>query len=316
MKKKLLLIYLIFFALTINQSSGQQQPENPGFEFWEEIGYGPDTLEPVGWNSLKTSDGGDMINDVIPVVWEQSTDAHSGMFSIRLFNEPILTLVAPGTLTNGRVHAAIDPADAYVFTIDSLPEFNTPFSDEPDSLSVWAKFFPQDNDVAHVIAILHTDTAKIADPDQTNWIAFANIDFPFQVDSWTKFSAPFQYLSSDTPEYILFAMYAGDAQNSLVGSVLFLDDFELVYYNTSVNEPSDINFEAYFSGGDLVVNISSHSLSEIAQVEILDLTGRILFAHKFESGKTNRFTLDVPPGIFICTVQKQTCIASKLIIKK
>ena len=138
--------------------------ENPGFEYWEEIGFGPDTLEPVEWNSLKTSDGGEFINNVIPVVWYRSTDAHSGMYSVKLVNSPIAGLVAPGTLTNGRVHATLPPSDAYVYTIDSMPEFSTPFTDMPDSLQIWAKFFPDSSDIAHVIVILHTDTAKIANP--------------------------------------------------------------------------------------------------------------------------------------------------------
>ena len=148
---------------------------------------------------------------VIPVTLERSTDAHSGDYSVKLRNDTILIFVAPGTMTNGRVHATLPPADAYVYTIDSLPEFNTPFTDLPDSLTAWIKFFPQENDIAHVTAILHSDTAKIADSTQTNWIAVASIDVPVQVDEWTQFSAPFQYLNNNTPEYILFAIYAGDA---------------------------------------------------------------------------------------------------------
>ncbi|MCD4735654.1 MAG: hypothetical protein K8R53_06390 [Bacteroidales bacterium] len=203
-------IILGLFFVSVVQ--GQQQPENPGFEFWEEIGFGPDTLEPVNWSSLKTSDGGELINSVIPVVWERSTDAHGGNYSIKLYNDTILTLVAPGTLTNGRVHAALPPTDAYVYTIKEDPQWNTPFTETPDSLTAWAKYFPQEGDLAHVIAILHTDTAKIADSTMFNWVAIAHIELPEQVDDWTKFTAPFVYLNTDTPEYILFAMYAGDAQ--------------------------------------------------------------------------------------------------------
>lgn len=315
MKKECFIIGVVFIVTGICRVSAQQQPENPGFEFWEQIGFGPDTLEPVDWNSLKTSDGGDMINEVIPVVWERSADAHSGLYSIRLYNEPILTLVAPGTLTNGRVHAAIDPADAYVFTIDSLPEFNTSFTDKPDSLTVWAKFFPFDNDIAHVIAILHTDTAKITDPEQTNWIAFANIDFIGQSDSWTKFSAPFQYLNSDTPEYILFAMYAGDAQNSQVGSILYLDDFELIYYNTSVQTLPESHFNIYWSGEYLVVKMNSEHQKDSFSLEILDLTGRAIYSRQFVPEEVNRAQLNFPAGIYICKIQNSSFICSQKFVK-
>ena len=81
---------------------------------------------------------------MIPVTLERSTDAHTGMYSVKLENDTILGMVAPGTMTNGRVHATLPPSDAYVYTIDSMPEFHTPFTDLPDSLEVWAKFFLQE----------------------------------------------------------------------------------------------------------------------------------------------------------------------------
>lgn len=314
MKMKIVLLCLFLSTIVFYQSYGQQQPENPGFEMWEEIGYGPDTLEPVGWNSLKTSDGGDMINDVIPVVWEQSTDAHSGMYSIRLFNEPILTLVAPGTLTNGRVHAAIDPADAYVFTIDSLPEFNTPFTGKPDSLTVWVKFSPMLNDIAHVIAVLHTDTAKIADPEHTNWIAVATIDIAGESTAWTRLSAPFEYLNTDTPEYILFAIYAGDAQNALVGSELYLDDFELIYYNTAVQNADAGHFRLVQSGNELVLTCDPVNQNKTLRLDITDISGNRLFTQQFQSEPSNAIGIKLTPGIYICCIQGADFIHSEKFI--
>ena len=97
------------------------------------------------------------------------------------------------------------------------------------------KIFPAGNDIGRIIAVLHSDTAKIADPLQTNWIAVAEIDFTEETTEWTKFRVPFVYLNSDTPEYLLFAIYAGDAANSLLGSILYLDDFEMIYHETGIN---------------------------------------------------------------------------------
>jgi hypothetical protein len=119
MKKMLLTSLIAISFFTCNCIIGQQQVPNSGFELWEEFGFGPDTLEPVNWNSLKSSDGGDLINGVIPVTLERSTDAHSGMYSAKLTNDTILIFVAPGAMTNGRVHATLPPTDAYVYTVDS-----------------------------------------------------------------------------------------------------------------------------------------------------------------------------------------------------
>lgn len=310
-------IYTLLFITTVCIAfiaNGQQQIENPGFETWEEIGFGPDTLEPVQWNSLKSSDGGFLINKVIPVTMEQSTDAHSGMYSVKLVNDTILGMVAPGTMTNGRVHATLPPSAAYVYTIDSMPDFNTSFTDLPDSLDVWAKFFPITGDIGHIIAVLHTDTAKIADPDQTNWVAVATIDFTEETTDWTKFSAPFVYLNSDTPEYILFAIYAGDAQNALLGSALYLDDFELIYHNTSIDDKLDPNIDLYFSGNNLIIKGNNDS-DENSTIEILDLSGRVLFSKQINDIISVRIPVDLPKGIYICRIQNTSFNVSQKLIK-
>ena len=60
-----------FVALFISLSLIAQQPENPGFELWEDVGL--DNPEPVDWSSIKTSDGGSLVNAFAPYVWDQST---------------------------------------------------------------------------------------------------------------------------------------------------------------------------------------------------------------------------------------------------
>jgi len=310
----LLLVTIIFTVSVV--SLGQQQVENPGFEFWEEYGYGPDTLEPVNWNSLRTSDGGDLINGVIPVTMYRSTDAHSGMYSVKLENDTILGMVAPGTMTNGRVHATLPPSDAYVYTIDSLPEFNTPFTGLPDSLKVWAKFSPQDGDIGRLIAVLHTDTAKIADSTQTNWIAIAEVAFSGEITEWTEFEVPFEYLNSETPEYILFAIYAGDAANSLLGSILYLDDLEMVYYNTGIPTFAEENIKVYFSNDQLIADLQNANIKEDCKLEIVDLSGRILISKQIKQNEINKIQINIPTGIYICNIQNKSSNYSQKIIKK
>jgi hypothetical protein len=316
LRQSIFITLILICSVIAIHTFGQQQPENGGFEYWEEIGFGPDTLEPVNWSSLKTSDGGDLINNVIPVVWERSTDANTGMYSVKLINMPILTLVAPGTLTNGRVHAAVPPTDAYVYTIEEDPQWNTPFTDTPDSLVVWAKYFPVLNDIAHTIAILHTDTAKIADSAMTNWVAIANIDFTGLSDDWTRFSAPFTYLNSNTPEYILFASYAGDAQASLIGSILYLDDFELIYNNVGVERMEASSPVVTFSGDNIIVRWNSKNDNLLTMLEITDLNGRMVFSKNFNPKITSTFTVSLPDGIYICRISNSKMdVVRKLLIK-
>ena len=78
MKAKItLFISLIFLYGSV---FSQNQFENGGFEEWEEVGLGPDLMEPVDWSSVKTSDQ-TSLNNAAPVIWGISNDAHSGNHS-------------------------------------------------------------------------------------------------------------------------------------------------------------------------------------------------------------------------------------------
>jgi hypothetical protein len=222
MKKLTLNVLAVFIAFA---GFTQVQPENAGFETWEDVGL--DSDEPVEWSSIKTSDNS-FLNGLAPYVWDQSTDAHSGNYSIKLFNAPILTTVAAGTVTNGQVHADFNPDNAYVFTNADDPDWNTPYTLKPDSIAVWAKYFPQGGDVAQLKAVLHTGYAKIPDVAQSNWLALAQIDISGETSVWTRFSAPFNYFSSIEPEYILFVINSGGT-SATANSTAYIDDVELIY---------------------------------------------------------------------------------------
>jgi hypothetical protein len=315
MYKKLTILLIMSLAIAPYAFS-QQEVENPGFEEWEEVGFGPDTLEPVNWSSLKTSDGGDFINSAIPVVWYQSTDAHSGMYSVKLVSQDILGLVAPGTLSNGRVHADIPPTNAYLFTIKDDPQWHTPFTDNPDSLTIWAKYFPQDGDKAQLFAVLHTDTAKIVDPLMTNYIAYANITIPEETSEWTRFSIPFTYLSSEMPEYLLFAFFAGDTYDAKLGSILYVDDVELTKNTTSIVNFSKNEHNIYFSNDVLYVKLNGNIPAETSTIEIHNISGQVLMTGEFNPGQTNKFHVKLPHGVYICKIKNAEMEITKKIVKQ
>ena len=89
-------------VLIIQAGFSQTQIDNAGFENWENAGTTVD--EPTEWSSIKTSDDA-TLNGFAPVVWGQSSDAHSGDYSLELINVSTFGVVANGTVTNGRVHA-------------------------------------------------------------------------------------------------------------------------------------------------------------------------------------------------------------------
>lgn len=234
MIKNILTLIIVLFISTFAIS--QQQPENPGFENWENtsVGGGPTVFEPVDWSSIRTTDGGDFLNNLAPTVWEQSTDTHSGAYSIRLFTANTIIGPAPGTVTNGQIHATLG-GEGWAFTVPSNANWNTPFTLKPDSIAIWVKFTQAGADVAQVKAVIHGDgTAKIADDDSTNYIGHSTILITESVATWTRFSAPFNYLNELDPAYVLMVLSTAD-ESATLGSEAYYDDVEFIYNPLSLD---------------------------------------------------------------------------------
>ena len=251
--KKTILIGLITAAFSVSAYS-QQQPQNTGFENWETIS-GLSTQEPVDWSSIKTSDGGGIINGLAPYVWDKSTDAHTGTYSVKLFNvtAPIGGIIVSGIVTNGRIHAELS-GNGWAYTDTGNEQWRTALTQKPDSVVIWAKYTPVSGDVAQVKALLHTGSAKIPDAAQTNWISLAEINISNTVSTWTRFSAPFNYFNNTTPQYILFVVSSAGT-SAHVGSIAYFDDLELIY-----NEP-ELDLTAFLQGPYAGSNTMSASLN-------------------------------------------------------
>ncbi len=311
------MIKTLFFALLIAFFSSalvaQTQFENPGFEEWEEVGLGPDLMEPVDWSSIKTSDRDDL-NQLAPVVWWPSDDAHSGDFSLHLKNAAVFGIVATGTITNGRVHADFNPDSGYVFTDLDDARWNTPFTGRPDSVAGWYKASPQPGDNPAIRVVLHTGYQQLPG-DESNIVAEAMLNLPPEVvTEWTRFSAAFVYEKEVQPEYILGIFYSGNGTQAIGGSEAWFDDLELIY-PTGVEEFQADNFRVFYVNGQLNVNLSEKNHQNI-QLQLTDLLGHVIFKRQIEPMTPNSFSLDLPKGIYIATVWSEgTRLSKKLLVQ-
>ncbi|MCB9169622.1 MAG: hypothetical protein H6597_00240 [Flavobacteriales bacterium] len=211
----------------------QPQMSNSGFENWQGLGSGSE--EPSEWSSIKTSDGGSLVNNTAPQVCWQAGNAHSGSYCVDLKTAATIipNLNANGTLTNGRVHATlIDPAAGYVFTDAGNTDWNQAMTSRPDSLVGWFRTAPVGADHGKVEAVLHVNDGKLP-PNGTegNFIARARWDAApgATVSSWTRFSVPFTYYNANTPQWILMVLTSGDSLNTLVNTEAWYDDIALIY---------------------------------------------------------------------------------------
>ncbi|HDO27845.1 MAG TPA: T9SS type A sorting domain-containing protein, partial [Bacteroidetes bacterium] len=293
----------------------QTQLENPGFENWEPIAIGP-VPEPVNWNSLRTALP-ESLAKVSPAVWDSSSDAHSGKYSLYLYNVSIFGIVATGTITNERIFADLDPNKGYVFTEVNNPEFNMPLPHRPDSIIGWFKCKPTPGDFGTIKVILHTDSTSAPASDSSNWVALAYHEFPGdQVNTWTRFSVPFNYYTSGTPDYIMVIITSGNGVNALDGSEAWFDDLGLIYNDgTDINEITANDFKVYVSHKTLTVFIDDNHKSNV-RLQVLDLTGRPVYSSGILTGTQRQFHLNVPEGIYIVVANMgQKVLTRKVMIQ-
>lgn len=305
-------IFTILLSITFLTVSAQQQIENSGFENWENAGTVAD--EPTDWSSIKTSDDA-ILNSLAPQVWSQSTDAHSGTYSVRLENVASIGPVANGILSTGRIHADLDPELGYVFTDVADAQWNSTFTDTPDSLVGWYKYTPSGGDAGKAQVILHTGAAQNPDPAFTNWVAEARFDFSGTTSTWTRFSVPFLYYNATTPAYLLAVLVAGDSTQSVAGSVALFDDLELIYNPVSLNENNEEVANVFVSNNFLNIKFTE-GLSEASIAQIVDLSGRVVWNDKIQGVEVYKKQVPINAGMYLFTLTtSQGTLSKKILIQ-
>ena len=305
-------IYFLLFTSFCFQVSAQQL-ENNGFENWENAGTVAD--EPTEWSSIKTANANSTVISGAPQVWSQSTDAHSGSYSVQLQNKTSFGIVATGTITNGRVYATFNPSQGYVYTDQADPQWNFAFTGRPDSLVGWYKYTSQSGDHGKAEVILHTGDGKNPENGtQTNFVARARFDMPStSVSSWTRFSVPFHYYKSGNPEYALAVLTSGDSTIAKDGSIALFDDIEFIYNPLGVNETSLKKLNVFTDGNTVYIN-GGESVTG-AQLKVYDISGRMIFS-SFINTAVYSFQLNDPSGIYLCEIStKKDRIVKKVVIE-
>lgn len=297
MKRVFTLLILIACSFTLIYA----QIDNPGFEEWEDVGFGADIMEPVNWSSIKTSDGEDFINNAAPVVWERSEDAHSGNYSVKLFNVATFGIVAAGTIINGRIHSDFNPDLAYSFTEPSDSRWHTAINYRPDSLVVWLKFFPQGADSMQIQGLLHVGDATIppTPENEGNWVGHAVVHIGETMDIWTRVSIPFNYFDNRIPDYILFTFNSGNGTTPVDGSYAFVDDVELIGEEQAIGDHNGSTGTIYFADNSLKFNEISNDFLKDASLEVFDLTGRSIFETKNIGSSVSLANVNYKQGIHL-----------------
>ncbi len=311
MKKNFTL--LLAFSFVLGFSAFAQQFQNGGFEEWEDVGLGAEMLEPVNWSSIKTSDL-DNLNLLAPVVWSISDDVHSGEHSVYLLNIETLGIVATGMITNGRVHADLNPDLAYVYTNQDDPRWNSPFTGRPDSVVGWYKCNPAEGDFGTVKVALHVGDLHIPG-DESNLVAMAHLELPaVAVTEWTRFAVAFEYYMEIDPEYQLTILYSGNGTEAVGGSEAWFDDVEFIYNPESVGENALGNLMVFSSYGKINITVKDQNIDNY-QIIVSDLMGHRVFDGKLKTGENIQISNNISKGVYIVTaISGSSSLSRKVVV--
>jgi hypothetical protein len=309
------ILAIIFTVVLVPFLMSQNQIENPGFEDWEvEIVGSGEILEPVNWNTIKTGDNPDLAA-LMPFNWEQSEDAHSGQYCIKLFNNSAIGLPVVGTLCNGRYHPEIPTHLAYSFTNQDDPKFNTPFTARPDSIAFWVKYFPMEGDTLQFQALLHVEDCTLPPNagNEGNQVGYTRCDLPGPYENWTRIALAFDYFDDRTPEYLLMILTAGKGTTSIEGSVAYYDDLEIIGGEQAINDNPLHGVDVYHNNGMLVINNMPEDLMKNAHFELVDLAGRIIWQSEINSSIVNLSKVQNLEGLYIVKINTQKYNVSRKI---
>ncbi len=318
MRKNLLLsIVLSIFTLFVLGLNAQTQFVNPGFEEWEEIGYGPNIIEPVNWSSIKSTDD-DNLNGVAPLVWARSEigNAHSGDYSLYLYAVSIFGFVAPGTITNGRVHADMNPDSGYTYTDPDHEEWHTRIIAKPDSLIGWYRANPMPGDYARIRAVVHRGYIAVSESmDTTGFIGSGTLLLSEEpVNEWRRFSMPIHYYLNDDPEFILLTISCSKGVDAIEGSELWIDDLELIYNNgTGIAEENPDDLHLFASGNQLHVQIESEKKEDYF-LRVYDAMGQLRLQDTGKTNQSNLHSYNLPSGIYIVSVSYKNKLLTKKVV--
>lgn len=314
MKTIYLTLLSLFAAGSLTTASAQQQPDNGGFENWD------NDSEPTFWNNMTTGTLCGLCGLGSSLrVFEDNSEVRTGNASARIESTLFDPGIGPtahinGTISTGEINApSTTPSDGFSLTKRSDARFNHPFTDEPDSLVFWAKYNITDNsDSAAISAIIHEDVDH-RDPGgiASEVIATANATFQTNGTSeWVRISVPFVPGASTNPAaYILITFtssYEPGAGNE--NATLWVDDFEFIYNSpvTSVEEQLADVVKVYPNPtNDGRVSISLGNDMKNGMVTVLNVMGQTVGQFSFVNDNRVDVEIDQPAGMYFLNIRTE-----------
>lgn len=275
------LFFLLFSSLSCISLFAQQLP-NASFETWSGSG---NNEKPDSWNQLNASLPGS-VAIFVPKTCHKTTPGHTGTYCAKLETVNV-TIQGPtnGILTTGNIITTppygVDGGLVYPF--------------RPDSLVGWYKSSPATGDLGTVeITLLDAalDTVgrgKFFTPSTA-------------VNTWTRFAVKIDYYMASVPDKAITLASSSDGFNAVVGSLLWVDDLELIFNPLSAEEESDPVISVYSNNALVYVNLLGMEL-ENPVITYYSIDGKELLTQSLSNNSVNSLYPGFSEGIYLYTLQ-------------
>jgi hypothetical protein len=320
MKNQMKRICLLFFILTIGLSNCLNaqgtQISGSDFETWYENHYNTMFPNQFYWEMEPThiwasGNEASQIAGVFPT--SRTEDAYSGIYAARLETKEIFSQIASGSLFTGSFIADM---------FDSQALLGIPFTDKPSHFSGWYKYTP--GTYKNSRNVLSTDECSIYallskwNGTSRDTIALAKLQSSQTVSEYTNFNLEFVYESDETPDSIsvVFASSAlGDLFIGGVGSVLYIDEIELIYDQSSITNTNNLSDRITYQLNDKHLEIRT-SCTE-SSLKIYNIFGRLLYNNSSADLQYNINLNSFNPGVYIIylTDNKGNAYTEKVLLK-
>jgi hypothetical protein len=285
--KKVILASLCF--LLVSSVNAQQLP-NPGFENWTGSG---NSFRPTDWMQINAhlESVDPFLAAFVPTTCFQAVppNVNSGSFAINLKTVFATIQISNGIATTG--------------TIDHVNETITgglSYIDRPDSLAGYYMYSPQGADFGTVEFVL-----KDAQEDTIGWARFETPNAT--VGQMTYFSVPVVYTNSNTPTTAVALISASDGFNPVVDSEIWVDDLELIFNPTGVEEKDIELIDVFSTNNEVIVDMEGVEL-EKPQLTIYNINGQQLKMVQLNNLSRNTVRLNVAAGVYVCKIQSASAL--------
>ena len=252
-------------ALRLTAPSVSNPDELPNFDMeqWTDVV----TNEPDAWT---TFNGWTSFFGISPA--EQSTDANSGLYSLRLSTLEVNGNLLPGIATNGELGM-------------QGPFGGVPYTDMPTMLDGALRYVPNGPDSAGIAALFYANGVLVG----AGVVPIVQ-PYPF----WTDFSMPITF--NQAPDTMLLVIYSGDS----TGSSIWVDDLSFQGISVGIAGSKVPAMVVYPNPADQVLHIKGDSKGPAL---LFDTHGRVVGGSRPSSDDVR--TIDVhmlPNGDYVLTI--------------